>query len=160
MKIIFLGDSLTWGGYGGDFVAEIQQQRPNDTIINAGEGGNTVINLLRRVDDVLDQAPDGVFVMVGGNDAMSYTYPATRPYYRKSQQITDGIVTPEQFAQTYRELLLRIQTHHALAWVGLPPAEYSPKIVDAMTEYNTRAEQVAGKLNVPTLDFMAHFPPR
>ena len=78
MKIVFLGDSLTWGGYGGDFVAEVDRRLPQHTIVNAGVGGNTVINLLNRLDSVLDQEPDGVFVMVGGNDAISYSQPQTR----------------------------------------------------------------------------------
>jgi lysophospholipase L1-like esterase len=86
MRIVFLGDSLTWGGYGGNFVDEVQKQMPEYEIINAGEGGETVINLLRRVEDVLtEHKPDAMFVMVGGNDATSYSQPKTRGYYRKAK---------------------------------------------------------------------------
>ena len=53
MKITFLGDSLTWGGYGGNFVEYVADQLPDHTIVNAGVGGDTVINLLRRLDEVL-----------------------------------------------------------------------------------------------------------
>ena len=115
MKIIFLGDSLTWGGYGGDFVAEVARQMPDHDIINAGQVGNTVLSLLRRLDRVLSQKPDGIFVMVGGNDAISRTQPATRPYYEQTQKVPGGIVTPDQFAQTYRDLLLQIHARHVLA---------------------------------------------
>lgn len=159
MKIVFLGDSLTWGGYGGNFVAELQNRLTEHDIINAGEGGNTVINLLRRIDDVLALHPDGVFIMVGGNDAISNLYPDTRPYYRKAQELPDGIVTPEQFAQAYRELLTRIQTAHVLAWVGLPPIEYSPELAETLTQYNQLADDTARSLNIPVIDLMAAFAP-
>ena len=159
MKIAFLGNSLTWGGYGGSFVAELQKRLPQHKIINAGEGGNTVINLLGRLDTVLADEPDGIFVMGGGNDAISNIYPDTRPYYKKAQAIPDGIVTPEQYAQTYRDLLTQIQMRHTLAWVGLPPLEYSRELVEELGRYNALAREAAQALNIPVLDLMSEFVP-
>ena len=67
---------------------------PEHELINAGVGGNTVINLLRRVDeDVLSHQPDAVFLMVGGNDAISNNQPKTRSYYRQAMGIPKGVVT-------------------------------------------------------------------
>lgn len=160
MKITFLGDSLTWGGYGGNFVAEVAQKLPDHTIVNAGDGGNTVINLLRRVDDVLADEPDGIFVMVGGNDAISHVQPATRPYYEQVQKIPGGEVTPDQFAQTYRDLLTHIQMAHKLAWVGLPPAEHNPEVVAALRNYNRLAADIARSFNIDTLDLFTPFVPK
>lgn len=161
MKIVFLGDSLTWGGYGGNFVAELAKLLPEHEIVNAGIGGNTVLNLLNRVDDVLaEDDPDGIFVMVGGNDAISYSQPATRRYYEQVQKVPGGIVTPEQFAQAYRDLLTRIQLAQVLAWVGLEPSEYNPETVAAVRQYNALAREAARALNIPVLDLMAHFPPQ
>ncbi len=159
MKIVFLGDSLTWGGYGGNFVAEIAHLLPDHTIINAGDGGDTVVNLLERVDDILEKGPDGIFVMVGGNDAISYTQPETRRYYRRAKKIADGIVTPEVFAQNYRDLLTHIQLKHVLTWVGLPPIEYNPEVVSAVQQYNQLAAAAAKALNIPVLDLMTPFAP-
>lgn len=159
MKIVFLGDSLTWGGYGGNFVAEVARGLPDHTIVNAGEGGNTVINLLRRLDDVLNDEPDGIFVMVGGNDAISHVQPATRPYYEQVQKIPGGEVTPAQFAQTYRELLTRLQMAHMLTWVGLPPAEQNPEVVSALRDYNALAADIARSFNIDTLDLFTAFVP-
>ncbi len=160
MKLIFLGDSLTWGEYGGNWVAEIARRCDQHEIINAGVGGNTIINLLRRVEsDVIDQTPDGVFVMVGGNDSISHSQPLTRPYYKKSQQIPDGVVTPELFTTTYRELLTELQLNHIQTWVGLAPAEYSPTVVEHKKHYNALAADVARSFGVPVLDLMAHLVP-
>lgn len=159
MKIVFLGNSLVWGGYGGDFVAEVSRLLPEHTIVNAGQGGNTVVNLLHRVDAVLEEQPDGVFVMVGGNDMISYSQPATRPYYEQVQDIPGGMVSPELFARSYRDLLTRIQLAHALAWVGLEPIEHSAETVAAMRQYNELAADAARSLNVPVLDLMAELTP-
>lgn len=159
MKIVFLGDSLTWGGYGGNFVTEVAHRLPDHTIVNAGEGGDTVINLLERVDSVLEQQPDGIFVMVGGNDAISHRQPETRRYYRRAKKIPDGMVTPEIFAKTYRDLLTHIQLKHVLTWVGLPPIEYNPDVVETVRQYNHLANEAAKAFNIPVLDLMTRFAP-
>jgi lysophospholipase L1-like esterase len=155
-----LGDSLTWVGYGGSYFQELVRLMPEHEFINAGVGGNTVINLLRRVDaDVIAHAPDAVLVMVGGNDAVSYSQPKTRSYYRQAQNIPDGVVTPEQFEQAYRELLTKLQLAHVVTWVGLEPCEYNPDVVAAFRDYNERAKTIARSFNLPVLDLMEHFPP-
>ena len=95
MRIVCFGDSLTWGEYGGSYVDELARLLPQHTFVNAGVGGDMVVNLLRRLDeDVIAQTPDAAFVMVGGNDAVAYTYPATRPYYTQVKKIPNGFITP------------------------------------------------------------------
>ncbi len=160
MKLVCLGDSLTWGGYGGSYVEELRRLMPEHEIINAGEGGNTVVNLLRRLnDEVLSHQPDGVFVLVGGNDAISSCQPKTRSYYRQGQGIDDGEIDLHEFETSYRALLTELQQAHVLAWVGLPPIEYSPVTVETLKTYNERAAQVAQSLNVPVLDLLAALNP-
>lgn len=106
MKIVCLGDSLTWGKYGGSYFDALVRLMPDHTLINAGVGGNTVVNLLRRLEsDVFVHNPDAVFIMVGGNDAISYHSPKTRTYYTKVHALDAGHVTPTQFEQAYRNLL-------------------------------------------------------
>jgi len=160
LKIVFFGDSLTWGGYGVDFVQLVAAQMPEHTFINTGVGGNTVINLLHRVDaDVLALQPDAVFVMVGGNDAISYHQPKTRSYYRQAQNIPEGMVTPEQFETAYRDLLTHLQAAYLVTWVGLEPNEYNPATLAALRDYNGRVQNIARPLGIPVLDLMEALPP-
>ncbi|MBK8021692.1 MAG: hypothetical protein IPK19_09740 [Chloroflexi bacterium] len=160
MKIVCLGDSLTWGGYGGNYVDALRRLMPEHEFVNAGVGGNTVINLLRRLDDdVLVHEPDAVLIMVGGNDAISYSQPKTRSYYRQGQDIAETFVSPEAFQAGYRDLLTRLQAAHVLTWVALEPNEYSPTTVAALSEYNALAKDAARPLNVPVLDLMEALPP-
>lgn len=160
MRIVCFGDSLTEIGYGGSYFRELVTLMPEHDLINAGVGGSTVINLLRRVEqDVIAQSPDAVFVMVGGNDAISYSQPKTRSYYRQRHEIPAGVVTPEQFEIAYRELLTKLQLAHIVVWIGLEPCEYSPETVAAFRDYNDRARTTARSFNLPVLDLMEHFPP-
>lgn len=156
---VFLGDSLTWGGYGGNFLLPLAGLMPNERLVNAGVGGNTVINLLLRLDDILAMTPDGVFIMIGGNDAISYLYPQTRPYYRSAQGIENGFVAPDEFVRAYRDLLTRLQLAYVETWVALPPTEYSADLALTLSEYNQLAREAAHALNVPVLDLAAHFTP-
>jgi len=161
MRLVFLGDSLTWGGYGGNWVDEVARLLPAIQIVNAGVGGDTVVNLQRRLPGVLEQhRPDALFVMVGGNDAVSYTMPAVRPYYRSSKGLQpDGIVSPDLFASTYRELLSELLLHHVQPFVGLPPTEYNAVLVEVRRQYNQLAQDVAQSLGVPVLDLATPFTP-
>lgn len=160
MKIVFFGDSLTWGGYGGNFVTEVQRLLPQHEFINAGHGGDTVVNLLERVErSVLAHEPDGVFVMIGGNDAISASQPETRNYYRRSKKILpDGVVDENRFNTAYRDLLTKLQLAHVLVWVGLEPNEYNPTVVAMHREYNQHAADIAQSMGIPVLDLMAALP--
>ena len=159
MKIVCFGDSLTEIGYGGSYYQTLVKLMPEHEWINAGVGGNTVINLLRRVDDdVLSHQPDGVFLMVGGNDAISYVQPKTRSYYRQAMEIPDGVVTPEQFEAAYREILTKLQLAHVMVWIGLTPCEYNPAVVEAFRDYGMRVKTIARSFSLPVLDLMETFP--
>ncbi len=160
MKIVCLGDSLTWVGYGGSYYTELVRLMPEHQFINAGVGGNTVINLLRRLDDdVLSHQPDAVLLLVGGNDSISYCQPKTRAYYRQAQGIPDGVVTPPMFEQAYRDLLTKLHLAHIVVWIGLEPGEYNPTTVASLRDYNARIKEIARSFNTPVLDLMDAFPP-
>jgi lysophospholipase L1-like esterase len=161
MKVVFFGDSLTWGGYGGDYVGVVRALVGGQhEIINAGVGGNTVVNLYRRYEqDVCAHEPDAVFIMVGGNDAVSYAQPATRPYYRKSMGIDDGFVSPDTFEQTYRNLITELQANYIETFIGLEPMESNATVVTTLRDYNARARDAARGYNVPVLDLFETFVP-
>jgi lysophospholipase L1-like esterase len=161
MKLVFLGDSLTWGQFGGDWVAGVARAMPEHDVVNAGVGGDTVVNLLARLESVLEaHAPSAMFVMVGGNDAVSYGMPDTRLYYKSAKQVKpDGVVSPERYEASYRELLTTLQLRHVQTFVGLAPTEYNAKLISLRQQYNAIAQETARRLNIPTLDLASAFVP-
>jgi lysophospholipase L1-like esterase len=161
MKIVFLGDSLTNGSYGGDWVAVVAQQLPKHEVINEGVGGDTVVNLAARLEKVLQKhSPDAVFVMVGGNDVVSHIFPDTRLYYKSSKKIApDGIVAPERFATTYRELLTYLLLERVQPFVGLASTEYNAELVQERQRYNRLTREIAAGLAIPVCDLETPFLP-
>lgn len=74
-KIIFLGDSLTEAGAKDNGYIRILQQRLRDegyahfNLVGKGVGGNMVRHLLQRFEnDVVQERPDVLFILVGIND--------------------------------------------------------------------------------------------
>ena len=78
-RVVFLGDSLTEGTHGASYLAVLRSmlaQTPalsDVELINAGVGGDTVENLLRRVaTDVTSHDPNWVVVLIGANDCTTW----------------------------------------------------------------------------------------
>lgn len=162
MRIVFLGASLTEGLYGGNFVDGEQGVAgllPQHEIINMGIGGSTMNRLLDRLDAALEREPDALFIMAGSNDAIAYSQPLTRPYYKSSQGLPNGYLTPDEFGVMFREMLERIHLAHVIPLIGLPPLEYNPELVAASNLFNAQAVEAARAYNVPVLDLNPHLMP-
>lgn len=158
MRIAFLGASMTEGKYGGDFVAAAQAALPEHTLLNHGIAGHTVNRLLDRVPDVLADSPDAVFVLPGGNDALAYAFPATRPYYKSQQGLLDGYLEPETYAAIFRDICTEFSVNFVHVWVGIAPLEHSPVAQAAAATFNAATREVAEALNLPVCDFSTFLP--
>ena len=67
-KVVCLGDSLTAGE--SSYVKYLQESLPDNTVVNAGLGGDkTPWALTRFQAEVIEQKPDAVFIFLGANDA-------------------------------------------------------------------------------------------
>src|SRR5260221_14302653 len=78
-RVVFFGDSLTEGTNGASYLrllaerVRAEQALAAVELVNAGVGGDTVVNLLRRMERaVVAQAPDGVVVFIGCNDCITW----------------------------------------------------------------------------------------
>jgi len=69
-NIIAFGDSLIEGvgSTDGNDLISILSDRIGEQIINLGKSGDTTRDALERIDDVIDQDPKIVLVLLGGND--------------------------------------------------------------------------------------------
>ncbi|HEX2623179.1 MAG TPA: SGNH/GDSL hydrolase family protein [Phototrophicaceae bacterium] len=159
MRIVFLGASLTEGVYGGNFVAGVAKLMPQHEIINMGVSGSTINRLLDRLDDALGREPDAAFVMAGSNDAIAYSQPATRPYYKSQQNLPEGFIPPAAFGQMYRDLLAKLQLHYVRPLVGLPPLEHNPELAGASNLFNQQTVEAVRAYNVPILDLNPYLMP-
>lgn len=69
MRILFCGDSLTEGSLGVSYVDSLQARFPQHQMINYGQGGDTVLSLYRRLQELPEgESYDLAFLWVGVND--------------------------------------------------------------------------------------------
>jgi acyl-CoA thioesterase-1 len=126
-RIVFLGDSLT-AGYGLDpqnaypqlVETALNKQGRNVKVINAGLSGDTSAGGLHRVDWILRQPIDVLFIALGANDALrGLPVEATRKNLQgiivKARQknpdiriILAGMLAPPNMGEAYRNSFDRI----------------------------------------------------
>ena len=160
MKIVFFGDSLTQGTYGVSYVNKVAAALHGHRFINEGVDGDTSLNLFRRLDkDVLAHQPDGVFIMVGINDALSFAEPGMRWSYRYFKRVRAGQIAPITFRENLRAILMRLRYAQIKVWVALPPVEYRPELIRTLRQMNDYVAEVCREMQVPVLDLMAIMTP-
>lgn len=160
MKIVFFGDSLTQGVYGVNYVNKVAEALRGHHFINEGVSGDTSLNLYRRLErSVIAHQPDGVFIMIGVNDALSFSEPTTRYFFRLIKRIRGGQISPMSFRENLRAVLMALTYHRIRVWVALPPVEYRPQTVEALRRMNDYARAVCDELHVPTLNLMEKLAP-
>ena len=137
-KIVFLGDSITEAPNGYVSIVErmISTLAPDIrvTCINAGVGGNQVMDMLERIgDDVIMQDPDWICISVGINDVW-YGLNGT---------------SLEHFIDKYLELLNTLQSQTvaklALFTTTVIGEDLKSEANHRLMEYNDYIRQVAKK---------------
>ena len=68
--IACIGDSLTHGNIGQNWVDYLRHQFPNDIFLNEGINGNTAWQVIQRLDPILQCQPDLIILLIGTNDAL------------------------------------------------------------------------------------------
>jgi lysophospholipase L1-like esterase len=171
VRVVFLGDSLTEGLDGVAYLPLLRERTRTAPclreveLLNAGTGGDTVVNLARRLArDVAPLDPDWVVVFVGVNDATTLLLrrrlptPATlrsRRYFRDTKGLR-GVVTPERFAEGLRIVVegLRARTHAQVA-LCTPAAlgeSLNARAWRLLDRYAAAVRQVADERGCPLID--------
>lgn len=176
MRIVFLGDSLTEGVDGASYLRALKGLVASDSrlrdmrLINAGRGGDTVLNLARRLSrDVVAHTPDWVVIFVGVNDCRTWYVRRSRPtadtlrsgYYFLRRKGIWRAVTPKRYTSGLRALVdeLRAQTTASIA-LCTPAAASESR--DARAErmldvYAERVRQVARQRDCALIDVRKAF---
>lgn len=92
VKVVCFGDSITKRGY-----PEILGKQPELNVLNAGVGGNTTAQALRRMErDVLAKEPDFVVILFGTNDSRIDSKRVYVPVEKYSANLVSMIDSCEQ----------------------------------------------------------------
>lgn len=123
--VVCLGDSITQGGLGADWVAQLRQRLGEGAfVINAGEGGQVTWDLRQRLDDVARCEPVAIVLLVGSNDAVGTLGGGWASFYEKGRpQAPSEAWFAEQYDALVKELLaLKVR----LVCLTLPPLGEDP----------------------------------
>ena len=107
ITVVCAGDSHTHASLSSDYVAMLRARHDRYAFINAGQNGNTSLDLLRRLSEIVSCEPDAVTVLIGTNDART-GFPETAE--RSFQQSLSALVSG-----------LRSQTKARIALLSIPP---------------------------------------
>jgi len=171
--MLFIGDSITdcdrareGGGYvnvddmGTGYVKLVigwlQALYPerNLCFVNKGVSGNTILDLKARwQQDVIDQKPDWLSVMIGTNDVW-------RQFDRPHHISGGSYVSPEIYAETYTELLDKVRPD-LKGLIIASPFYIEPNTDEAMRQrmdaYSEIAKKIAGKYDALFINTQAAF---
>jgi lysophospholipase L1-like esterase len=140
-------------------------------LINAGVGGDTVENLLRRVaTDVIPHDPNWVLVLIGANDCTTWlirrgvwrpiVFWRTRRYFAREKGVSRAIA-PQRFELGLRALVadLRARTHARIALCTPPPQGVEPRSPRwrLMARYAGAIRRVAVEMDCDLIDLHAHW---
>jgi lysophospholipase L1-like esterase len=177
LRIVFLGDSLTEGTHGASYLAVLRSklaQTPalsDVELINAGVGGDTVANLLRRVaTDVTPRDPNWVVVLIGANDSTTWlirrglwrpiVFWRTRRYFAREKGVS-GAITPQRFEVGLRALVadLRARIHARIALCTPPPQGVAPRSPRwrLMARYAEAIRRIAVEMDCDLIDLHARW---
>ena len=176
-RVVFFGDSLTEGTHGASYLALLRgmlAQTPalsDVDLINAGVGGDTVENLLRRVvTDVTSHDPNWVVVLIGANDCTTWlihrglwrpiVFWRTRRYFAREKGVC-GAITPQRFEPGLRALVadLRARTRARIALCTPPPQGVEPRSPRwrLMARYAGVIRRIAGEMDCDLIDLHARW---
>ena len=176
MRIVFLGDSLTEGVDGASYLRALNERIASDsqlrdaTLINAGRGGDTVLNAASRVArDVAPHAPDWVVIFVGVNDCRTWyvrrSFPTlanlTSGYYFLRRKGIWRAVTPHRYAHGLRavvdDLRARTQARIALCTPATASESLNPRAERMLDRYAERVRVVAQERDCVLIDMREAF---
>ena len=118
--IACIGDSLTHGNIGQSWVDCLRKDFPNDVFLNEGINGNTVWQVIQRVDPILACKPDIVILMIGSNDAMGSFNEKSGLRYKRNNNLPEA-PSFEKYKEQLTDLLDRLGDISKVAICTIPP---------------------------------------
>jgi acyl-CoA thioesterase I len=154
MKIVCFGDSITRGQFSFNWVKRLSNEFTNHTFINSGINGELTYHLLQRVDDVKNQYPDLIFILVGTNDIYSITSETTTKRYVKNAKLPQ-VPSKDWFVKNLNQILLELSTMKSkIVLITIPPLgeDLNHFANQWVRDYNREIAQLKEKYLCDTID--------
>jgi len=118
--LVCLGDSITQGVLGADWVGGLRERLGDDAlVVNAGVGGQLTWDLRQRLDEVGRCCPHAIVLLVGSNDAVGSLGGQWASFYEKGRPQAPS---EDWFAEQYGALVAElVAMAPRLVCLTLPP---------------------------------------
>ena len=153
--LVCVGDSITHGGLGADWVGSLRHRLADvAVVVNAGANGEVTWSVRQRLDGVARCRPDAVVLMVGTNDAVGSLGKRWASYYRSTQKLPQE---PHEawFGEQYDALVGEISAMTPrLACLTLPPLgeQLDSPVNEVVRRHNAAISTAAGHHGADVLD--------
>ena len=149
-----LGDSITHGHVGDDWVSRLRAKLASKDIyfLNEGINGNVVWQLGQRLEPALECNPDIAVVLIGTNDVMGSFAEADGKIYQRDGNLPE-VPSRSFYQRELRALLERLHAVPRRAICTLPPLGEDPSssINQLVSDFNEDIRKLAGELGVEVL---------
>lgn len=154
--VVCIGDSITHGRVGHNYVAETRSRFTRDEFefVNAGINSEFAYNIAERLDEIIQCQPDIVTILIGSNDAMYFMKDSEKMSVLKGKGLNRK-VDKAWFEENLTRIVKRLknETNARIALLTLPPISEdlnSPSFARAI-EYSNVIRQVAATFRVDLL---------
>ena len=172
-----IGDSITHGVYGVNYIKILYERLKNSEyhyeFINAGINGDLTVNILERLDEIIQCEPDIAILLVGTNDVNGSQGERAKIYEITKKIPKDpSFWTENRFKEDYSKIISKLneETNAIIAISSLPPIgeepqtkafndskQYSGIIKNLSTEFNVNYLPL-NETMIAQLDENAHTP--
>ena len=155
---VMIGDSITQGTVGANYTKIVEKSLNSSLkvveIVNAGLNGDFVLNVLRRIDDIINCKPDFVTIMIGTNDAGAVFAPDVIDTFRKLKKVPlePEYWTIHQYKQDLTEIISRLKkdTDAKIAILSIPTIgeKFDHPVFDLSLEFARTIKEVASEKDI------------
>jgi lysophospholipase L1-like esterase len=155
--VVLFGDSITQGTMSHNYVdILVQRLGPRGyRFFNAGIGGDTAYNLLKRLSPVVESQPDAVVIFVGTNDVITHLRGGYMSAVNQRLKRLPQAMTLEWYISIVREIVQRIShdTAAQIALCSIPILGEDPDsdANDVVRRFNAALEALTDELNIAYL---------
>lgn len=158
MKVLCIGDSLTFGSVGYSYIRYLE---PELKAINAGVNGETMLGAYKRMQRYIGSSRYSwvhiYIIFIGINDIFIPYLSELSPIWKLQMQpriaLKECVINDNAFAALYENILklLKINNKNAVL-IGLPLIQMKGVPFEKIQRWNDIIKKLAGKYGMPYID--------